>query len=73
LSEFSKVVSEHAFEWTAAQIKTVFDFFDKDKTGSISYEEFLQGLRGDLNERRKQLVYLAFEVLNNQYFLCFDC
>jgi hypothetical protein len=64
LSEFTKMIAEHSFAWTAPQIKALFDSFDNDKSGSISYDEFLQTLRGELNERRTQLVLLAFEVMN---------
>ena len=42
----------------------VFDHFDADHGGSISYDEFLVGVRGELNERRKQLVLLAFKCLD---------
>ena len=34
----------------------LFNHFDEDKSGSISYDEFLIGVRGELNERREQLV-----------------
>lgn len=60
--EFVKVVNEHVLGWTLSQTRAVFDFFDKDKSASISFDEFLQGIRGELNERRKQLVLTAFEV-----------
>jgi Ca2+-binding EF-hand superfamily protein len=60
--EFTVVVAQQKIAWTAAQTKLVFDQFDKDKSGSISYDEFLYGVRGDLNERRKQLVLQAFGV-----------
>ena len=62
-SEFTKAISEHALGWTPAQVKLVFDSFDSDKSGGISYEEFLIKIRGQLNERRKNLVLLAFQVL----------
>ena len=42
----------------------MFKFFDKDENGSINYEEFLSGIRGKLNERRLQMVLLAFDVLD---------
>eukprot|EP00595_Chromulina_sp_UTEXLB2642_P000916 CAMPEP_0196761750 /NCGR_PEP_ID=MMETSP1095-20130614/1052_1 /TAXON_ID=96789 ORGANISM="Chromulina nebulosa, Strain UTEXLB2642" /NCGR_SAMPLE_ID=MMETSP1095 /ASSEMBLY_ACC=CAM_ASM_000446 /LENGTH=528 /DNA_ID=CAMNT_0042111681 /DNA_START=8 /DNA_END=1594 /DNA_ORIENTATION=- len=64
LAEFTKAISEHAFYWTHAQIKSVFDKFDTDKSGTISYDEFLIGVRGELNERRKQLVLQAFQILD---------
>lgn len=62
LAEFSKVVIEHALYWDDKHVKMLFDSFDKDHSGTISYQEFLVGLRGDLNDRREQLVMLAFEV-----------
>lgn len=64
LKEFTKVVSEHGFNWTAAQIKLLFDSFDHDKSGSITFDEFLVAVRGELNERRKSLVMLAFDLLD---------
>jgi len=64
LSEFIKMVSEHAMRWTAAQTKAVFDFFDTDSSGTISFTEFIKGVRGKLNERRRSLVLMAFEILD---------
>eukprot|EP01038_Epipyxis_sp_PR26KG_P014278 gene14278-19155_t len=63
IAEFTKVVKEHAFDWSPAQIKLLFEKFDKDG-GGITYDEFLVTLRGELNERRRQLVLLAFEILD---------
>ncbi|MDR3742622.1 MAG: EF-hand domain-containing protein [Terracidiphilus sp.] len=34
-------------------------YFDEDGSGSISYDEFLVGVRGELNPRRKALVDLV--------------
>ena len=51
-------ITTHSLVQTAA----VFTHFDKDKSGAISFEEFLAGVRGELSERRKQLVLMAFEV-----------
>ena len=34
-------------------------YFDSDGDGSMSYDEFLVGVRGELNERRKALVDLV--------------
>ena len=60
--EFEKLIGEHTLNWTSEQTKAVFDSFDKDKSGTISYDEFLGALRGEMNERRQQLVLQAFEV-----------
>ena len=62
LSEFTKAVKEHTLTWTPEQVKILFDHFDSDKSGSISFDEFLVGVRGELNDRRTQLVMMAFEV-----------
>lgn len=37
---------------------------DKDDSGSITYDEFLVGIRGVLNKRRKQLVHMAFDLMD---------
>mmetsp|Transcript_73505 Transcript_73505/g.209178 ORF Transcript_73505/g.209178 Transcript_73505/m.209178 type:complete len:564 (+) Transcript_73505:74-1765(+) len=63
-SEFQKAVKEHVLDWTDQEFSLVFDHFDADHGGSISYDEFLVGVRGELNERRKQLVLLAFKCLD---------
>jgi calcyphosin len=63
--EFSKAVKEHTLSWTTEQVKLVFDYFDADKSGEISFDEFLVGVRGELNERREQLVLMAFEVCHS--------
>ena len=62
LAEFTKAIKEHVLDWTSAQIQVLFDHFDADKSGAISFDEFIFGVRGVLNDRRKQLVLMAFEV-----------
>lgn len=65
ITEFTKAIQEHALHWTVAQIQKVFDNFDTDKSKSISFDEFLLGVRGTLNDRRCQIVLQAFEILDN--------
>lgn len=62
IKEFTKAMNEHNLGWTEHQIKLVFDHFDQDKSKTISFDEFIQTIRGQLNERRKQLVLTAFGV-----------
>ena len=40
------VVTECDLKWTGEQIKLVFGDFDKDKSGSVNYDEFLREVRG---------------------------
>jgi len=39
-------------------------YYDLNKDGSISYEEFLTGLRDEMNERRRNMVMKAFASLD---------
>lgn len=64
LDEFTKGVKELDLSWSVIQTKAVFDSFDTDHVGGISYNEFLRGARGEINENRKQLVLQAFEILD---------
>lgn len=41
-------------------VQDIFAFFDKDRSGKISFDEFLIGFRGELNSRRRDLVLIAF-------------
>lgn len=43
---------------------TLFNVFDENQNGHIDYEEFLHLVRGQMNARRRDLVGLAFEVLD---------
>jgi calcyphosin len=63
-AEFLAAMKTIAPAMTAAQLNILFDYFDIDKDGSISFPEFLGALMGVLNDRRKQMVLMAFEVGN---------
>ena len=39
-------IIECGLDWTGEQIKLVFGVFDKDKSGSLIYDEFLREVRG---------------------------
>jgi Ca2+-binding EF-hand superfamily protein len=64
LAEFSKALGEAALEWSEAQRALLFGHFDADQSGAISFDEFLNAVRGVLNERRQQMVLLAYELLD---------
>eukprot|EP01063_Lacrimia_lanifica_P020906 TRINITY_DN28178_c0_g1_i1.p1 TRINITY_DN28178_c0_g1~~TRINITY_DN28178_c0_g1_i1.p1 ORF type:complete len:557 (+),score=228.60 TRINITY_DN28178_c0_g1_i1:72-1742(+) len=49
---------------TDFESKYVLQAFDKDSDGRLSLEEFLTGLRGDLNPRRRAIVERAFTSLD---------
>jgi Ca2+-binding EF-hand superfamily protein len=63
-AEFKKACKELTLDWPESDIREVFNYFDKNGNGELDYDEFLVGIRGKLNERRTQLVLLAFDVLD---------
>ena len=48
-----------------AQINLLMAHFDEDGDGMITYDEFLKGVRGPMNERRINLVKKAYAVLDS--------
>ena len=49
---------------THNDVDELFVHFDKDKSGTISFDELLRGISGELNDRRKRIVLKAFKVLD---------
>mmetsp|Transcript_3975 Transcript_3975/g.9445 ORF Transcript_3975/g.9445 Transcript_3975/m.9445 type:complete len:685 (-) Transcript_3975:353-2407(-) len=64
LSEFQKCMKECQLNFTEPETEELFKFFDEDAGGTITYDEFLVGIRGEMNTRRSQLVLLAFDILD---------
>eukprot|EP01012_Entosiphon_sulcatum_P019368 TRINITY_DN2421_c0_g1_i2.p2 TRINITY_DN2421_c0_g1~~TRINITY_DN2421_c0_g1_i2.p2 ORF type:complete len:203 (-),score=35.50 TRINITY_DN2421_c0_g1_i2:45-653(-) len=49
---------------TDPEVDAVMRTFDRDGSGTISITEFLRGLRGEMNQRRRDLVMLAYDRLD---------
>jgi calcyphosin len=64
LYEFSKAIKDYMLGFTDSEIRAVFAYFDYDRSGSVSYDEFLQTIRGPLNASRKKLVAQAYNKLD---------
>ena len=64
VAEFKKAMKELNIALNDAELRMLFEYFDKDKSGSINFEEFIQGVRDPLNERRVGIVLLAFQQLD---------
>mmetsp|Transcript_47795 Transcript_47795/g.89051 ORF Transcript_47795/g.89051 Transcript_47795/m.89051 type:complete len:326 (+) Transcript_47795:62-1039(+) len=62
--EFAKCMKEQKLGLEPEEVKTIFKFFDEDASGTITYDEFLFGVRGEMNTRREQMVLLAFDVMD---------
>lgn len=53
-------LKENGHNLTPSEFERIFKFFDRNNDGKVDYDEFLRGLRGELNDRRKGLIMLAF-------------
>jgi len=62
--EFSKAMNDYMLNFTQAQIGALFDYFDVDGNGTVSYDEFLRSIRGPMNMARKKMVAQAFKKLD---------
>ncbi|KAG2498075.1 hypothetical protein HYH03_003835 [Edaphochlamys debaryana] len=62
--EFKKALVEMKLHMSEADTQRVFRGFDKDCSGYISFDELLLGLRGELTERRLDMVKRCFKVLD---------
>lgn len=63
-SEFNKAMQDFAVGFTPRQCGDLFDYFDVDNGGTISYDEFLRAVRGPMNMTRKKVVAQAFKKLD---------
>jgi Ca2+-binding EF-hand superfamily protein len=62
--EFQWGLRENGHELSPKEMDELFDFFDENKDGRVSYNEFLKAIRGDMNERRLNLVRQAHAKLD---------
>ena len=63
-SEFCWVLKEVGVQLTKNEFDNIFRFFDKNCDDEISYKEFIGFVRGELNERRLNIVREAFGKLD---------
>lgn len=56
--------SAYDVKFSQAEKNALFQRFDIDRTGSVSYDEFVRGVRGDMNDFRLGLVKQAFAILD---------
>lgn len=62
--EFNKAMTDYMLGFSAAENGQLFDYFDVDSSGSISYDEFIRAVRGPMNMARKKMVAQAFKKLD---------
>ena len=54
--ELKNGLRDYGIDLTPTELEQVFLYFDRDRSGSIDIDEFLIGLQGEMNERRKAMV-----------------
>ena len=64
LNKFKQICGEFDFGINNEDIEELFISFDKDEKGTINYDDFIRILRGELNEKRKDLVQNIFKHLD---------
>jgi len=62
--EFEEAMQFAGLFLGTAETSALFNKFDKDGDGNISYDEFLRGLRGGMSDRRKAMVQRCFAVMD---------
>jgi Ca2+-binding EF-hand superfamily protein len=64
IKQFAEICDEFDFGLTDEEIEDLFASFDKDEKGTINYDDFIRIFRGELNEKRKDLVQNVFKHLD---------
>ena len=64
LYEFTKALHEFETELSDNEIESIFNYFDKEKTGVINYVNFINAIRGPMNPKRVAIVKEAFKKLD---------
>ena len=62
--KFSNIVQAYAMNISQDEIKIIFDLFDKEKTGSINYNELIQTLIGPISPERQNIIQNIYEHFN---------
>lgn len=64
--EFKRGIEKSKIPIDVAEIRQVFQFFDWDGTGAILYDGFMDALRGEIGEKRIEIIKAAFSVLDKE-------
>ena len=64
LYEFSKSLHEFETELKEEEISNLFGYFDKENTGAINYINFINAIRGPMNQKRILILKEAFKKLD---------
>jgi len=58
--EFANGLKKFGITLGHQEVEVLFDAFDKNKDGTLDITEFMRGIRGEMNDRRKAITVQAF-------------
>ena len=64
INEFKKFCHDYRIPLNENEIQILFKELDINKNGKIDYEEFLRGVVGEMNDRRRKIVLQAFKIFD---------
>jgi Ca2+-binding EF-hand superfamily protein len=64
INEFEKACKDYKMGMTKEDISVLFKVFDRNRDGTVEYNEFLRFVRGDLSAKRREIVVKAFRKLD---------
>lgn len=64
INEFKKAIKDFKVNVLDRDIERLYNIFDRDRSGSISYDELLRGVRGEMNNFRRALCEKAFKIMD---------
>ena len=64
MNEFKKFCHDYRIPLTENEIQTLFNELDINRNGKIDYEEFLRGVVGEMNDRRRKIVLQVFKIFD---------
>ena len=62
--EFFKALSDYKLGFSKAECVAIFNYFDVDSSGQITYDEFIRAIRGPMNMARRKIVAQAYKKLD---------
>lgn len=62
--EFKYAMRDYGLNLSEIEVTQIVKHFDTNKDGQLSFDEFLRAIRGELNERRLDMVHQAYKVLD---------
>ena len=62
--DFSMIIQVYTMNITPEETKIIFDLFDKEKTGTINYNELIQTIIGQISSQRQLIIQKVYDRFN---------